>query len=35
MAVGSKSDSRQGNVYIFVNFQGKKSETAMAHKNEM
>ena len=34
VAVNCKSDSRQGKAYVFINFQGTKSETGMADKNK-
>ena len=34
MALDYKSDSRQGKAYVFINFQGTKSETGMADKNK-
>ena len=34
VAVECQSDGRQGKAYVFINFQGKKTEKAMAHKNK-
>ena len=34
VAVDCNSDSRQGKAYVFINFQGTKSETGMADKNK-
>ena len=34
VAVDCKSDGRQGKAKYFIIFLGRKSETAMAHKNK-
>ena len=34
VAVDCKKDSRQGKAKVFIIFKGRKSETAMVHKNK-
>ena len=34
VGVDSKSDSRQGKAYVFIISKGRKSVTAMVHKNK-